>query len=177
MISRGNRNDFTFGKFILAGIARTAIASGSGFVSVPRYSSRIFVVDAEDRLYRLAGARFSDMLKRPEAAPLRRFAGQRIRFAEAIVERQQRSPVAIARLVFFTLGFDEKGILDSARHRDQMHALAERALALPSPARPGSAIVDARDRFLAAGAKWRPAPRLVRLIRDAALEKSACPRL
>jgi hypothetical protein len=46
------------------------------------------------------------------------------------VERQQRNPVAIARLVFFTLGFDEKGVLDSARHRDQMHALAERALAL-----------------------------------------------
>ena len=48
---------------------------------------------------------------------------------------------------------------------------------LRRPARPGSAIVDAGNRFLAAGAKWRPAPRLVRLICDAALEKTACPRL
>jgi len=136
-------------------------------VSVPRHSSRIFVVDAEDRLYCVAGARFSAMLKRPEAAPLRRFAGQRIRFAEAIVERQQRNPVASACLVFFTLGSDERGVLDSARHRDQMHALADRALALPSPARPGSAIVDAGNRFLAAGAK-ASRTQAVRLICDAA---------
>lgn len=146
-------------------------------MSVPRHSSRIFVVDAEDRIYRLAGTRFSAMLRRPEAAPLRRFARQRIRCAEAIVAMNQRNPVAIARLVFFTLGFDEKGVLDSARHRGQMRALAERALALPSPARPGPAIVDARARFVAAGAKWRPAHKLVRMICDAALEKTACPRL
>ena len=146
-------------------------------MNLPRYSSRIFVFDAEDRIYRLAGARFSAMLKRPDAIPLRRFAGQRIRCAEAIVEMKQRSPVAIARLVFFTLGFDEQGVLDSAKHRSQMRALAERALALPSPARPGPAIVDARDRFAAAGAKWRPVNELVRLICDAALEKTGCPRL
>ena len=146
-------------------------------MSVPRYSSRIFVVDAEDRIYRLAGTRFSAMLKRPDAVPLRRFARQRIRCAEAIVAMNQRSPVAIARLVYFTLDFDEEGILDSAKHHAQMRALAERALALPSPARAGPAIVDARDRFVAAGAKWRPAPRLERLICDAALEKTACPRL
>ena len=90
-------------------------------MSVPRYSSRIFVVDAEDRIYRLAGTRFSAMLKRPDAVPLRRFARQRIRCAEAIV--------------------------------------------------------DARARFVAAGAKWRPAHKLVRMICDAALEKTACPRL
>ena len=146
-------------------------------MNVPRHSSRIFVLDAEDRIYRLAGARFSAMLKRPDAVPLRRFAGQRIRCAEAIVEMKQRGPVAIARLVFFTLGFDEQGVFDGATHRAQMGALAERALALPPPARAGPAIVDARDRFVAAGAKWRPAPRLVRLICDAALEKTACPRL
>jgi hypothetical protein len=146
-------------------------------MNVPRHSSRIFVLDAEDRIYRLAGARFSAMLKRPDAVPLRRFAGQRIRCAEAIVEMKQRVPVAIARLVFFTLGFDGQGVLDGAAHRAQMRALAERALALPPPARPGPAIVDARDRFVAAGAKWRPVPKLERLICDAALEKTACPRL
>ena len=50
--------DIEFGKFLLAGIARTAIASGAGFVSVPRYSSRIFALDAEDRLYCVAGAKW-----------------------------------------------------------------------------------------------------------------------
>ena len=44
-------------------------------MNVPRHSSRIFVLDAEDRIYRLAGARFSAMLKRPDAVPLRRFVG------------------------------------------------------------------------------------------------------
>jgi len=89
----------------------------------------------------------------------------------------KQSPVAIARLVFFTLGFNEEGVLDSAKHRRQMRALVENVLALPSPATHDPGIIDARDRFIAAGGKWKPAHKLARLICAAALEKTGCRRL
>jgi hypothetical protein len=49
-------------------------------------SPRTFIVGPDDTLYRLASAKFSRMLADPEHDRLPRFASQRVRMVDAIVE-------------------------------------------------------------------------------------------
>jgi hypothetical protein len=55
------------------------------------YSARTFIVGPDDTLYRLAGTKFAAMLDHPENHRLPRFAGQRVRMVEAIVELRDRA--------------------------------------------------------------------------------------
>jgi hypothetical protein len=82
----------------------------------------------DDTLYRLANAKFSRMVDDPESHRLERFAGQRVRMAEAIVEVRDRAPCAVVRLVYEMLGFDAEGRLDRSKFISQNAALAELVL-------------------------------------------------
>lgn len=75
-------------------------------------STRIFIVGPDDTLYRLAATKFSGMFDDPENYHLLRFAGQRVRMVEAIVELRDRVPCGIVRLVYEMLRFDDHGRLD-----------------------------------------------------------------
>ena len=80
------------------------------------YSPRtIHPVGPDDTLYRLASAKFSRMVDDPESHRLERFAGQRVRMVEAIVEVRERTPCAVARLVYEMLGFDARDGWTAAR--------------------------------------------------------------
>ena len=92
------------------------------------YSPRTFILGPDDTLYRLASAKFSRMVDDPESHRLERFAGQRVRMAEAIVEVRDRAPCAVVRLVYEMLGFDAEGRLDRAAFIRQNAALAELAM-------------------------------------------------
>gem|GEM_PF-5239879 len=58
------------------------------------YSIRRFILGPDDTLYRLASAKFSRIVDDPESHRLERFAGQRVRMAEVIVELRDRAPCA-----------------------------------------------------------------------------------
>jgi hypothetical protein len=92
------------------------------------YSIRTYILGPDDTLYRLASAKFSRMVDDPESQRLERFAGQRVRMAEVIVEVRDRAPCAVVRLVYEMLGFDADGRLDRATFMRQNAALAELAI-------------------------------------------------
>lgn len=137
-------------------------------------SVRIFIVAPDDTLYRIAGSRFTAMINDPESHPLFRFADQRVRMAEAIVEFRNRAPCGIDRLLFEMLRFDGHGRLDIKTLMRQNFALAE--LISDKPATSGT-VVDADRRFVAQGGRWQPSQPLERRIRQAALGKVECKRL
>ena len=143
------------------------------------YSPRTFIVGPDDTLYRLANAKFFRMVDDPESHRLERFAGQRVRMAEAIVEVRDRAPVAVVRLIYEMLGFDAEGRLDRATFMRQNAALAELVMspALPRLEPEETAVVHAGSRFVARGGSWKPTPALEREILRAALEESKCERL
>jgi hypothetical protein len=144
-----------------------------------RYSTRTFILGPDDTLYRLASARFSRMVDDPESHRLERFAGQRVRMAEAIVEVRDRAPVAVVRLIYEMLGFDAEGRLESAAFIRQNAALAELVVsrALPRLGAEETAVVDAGSRFVARGGSWQPTPKQEWEIRSAALDETPCKRL
>lgn len=104
-----------------------------------------------------------------------RFAGQRVRMAEAIVELRNRVPYSIARLIYEILRFDEQGKLDRDNLVRQNFALAE--LALDAPPVNSTVVVVASNRFIAQGGHWQPTPKLARKIQQVALGEEECRRL
>ena len=143
------------------------------------YSPRTFILGPDDTLYRLASAKFSRMFDDPESHRLERFAGQRVRMAEAIVEVRDRVPVAVVRLIYEMLGFDAEGRLDRATFMRQNAALAELAMSpvIPRLEADETVVVDAGSRFVARGGFWQPTPAQEREILRAALDETPCKRL
>jgi hypothetical protein len=143
------------------------------------YSTRTFILGSDDTLYRLANTKFFRMVDDPESHRLERFAGQRVRMAEAIVEVRDRAPVAVVRLIYEILGFDAEGRLDRAALIRQNAALAELAMSpvLPRSEAEETAVVDAGSRFVARGGSWQPTPKQEREILRAALDETPCERL
>ena len=143
------------------------------------YSTRTFILAPDDTLYRLASAKFSRMVDDPESHRLTRFAGQRVRMAEAIVEVRDRAPVAVVRLVCEMLGFDAEGRLDRAAFIRQNAALAELAMSpvIPRLEAEETAVIDAGSRFVARGGSWKPTPAQEREILRAALDETTWKRL
>ena len=64
------------------------------------------------------------MLEDPESHRLARFAGQRVRMVEAIVEFRDRTPCRVVRLVYEMLSFDSEGRLDRVAFERQNAALS-----------------------------------------------------
>jgi len=143
------------------------------------YSTRTFILGPDDTLYRLANAKFFRMVDDPESDRLERFAGQRVRMAEAIVEVRDRAPCAVVRLVYEMLGFDAEGRLDRATFMRQNAALAELAMShvIPRLEAEETAVIDAGSRFVARGGRWQPSPSLEQEILRAALGELKCERL
>jgi hypothetical protein len=143
------------------------------------YSPRTFILGPDDTIYRLASAKFSRMVDDPESHRLERFAGQRVRMAEAIVAVRDRAPVAVVRLIYEMLGFDAEGRLDKSTFIRQNAALAELVVSpvLPRLEAEETAVVDAGSRFVAKGGHWRPSPSLEQRILRAALGELKCERL
>jgi hypothetical protein len=133
----------------------------------------------DDTLYRLASAKFSRMVDEPESHRLERFAGQRVRMAEAIVEVRDRAPYAVVRLIYEMLGFDAEGRLDRATFIRQNAALAELAMrrVIPRLEPERTDVVDAGSRFVARGGSWQPSAALEREILRAALDEATCRQL
>jgi hypothetical protein len=118
------------------------------------------------------------MVREPSIHRLPRFAGQRVRMAEALVELIQRDPVRVVRLAFSMLTFDIRGHLLLDAFLRQQLAVAEGAtwLAL-APAHRDTVVLDERHRFVAQGGRWVPSATLERVICQAALGRIPCTRL
>jgi len=141
-------------------------------------SFRRFLLDQDDRLYRLPNTKFEQMLRDPTSYCLLRFAGARVRMTDVAVELRDHRPVRVVRITFSFVAFDDEGHFDASAFYRHQHARAELGLA-PSIAAPGSAgaVVDAATRFVAQGGLWTPSSALQRLIDAAALGQVKCMRL
>jgi hypothetical protein len=140
------------------------------------YSTRHFIVGPGDILYRLASKHFAAMLDDPENHRLPRFAGERVRLVEAIVELRDRVPCEVVRLVYEIIAFDAKGRIDSHTFVRQNWALAELHMnhVLGQASTSESEVIDASSRFIAQGGRWQPSQELAQRIVQAALGEIKC---
>jgi hypothetical protein len=141
-----------------------------------RVAFRHFLLDGEGTLYRLPSAALDRMLHNPTRNRLARFAGQRVRRAEVVVEMMNGRPLVVLRSAFNMLTFKSDGTLVSPLRDRHVRARAELALALEQPIR-DTAVAEASTRFLARGGQWKPSAALVRRIEQTALGRQKCERV
>ena len=141
-------------------------------------SSRMFLLDQDDKLYRLPNSRYEQMLQDPVSSPLTLFASQRVRMADLLVELLNRQPIRIVRSTYGIFTFNADGCFDPNTFERQQWARAEQALApLSIEVGGASTVVDAKTRFFAQEGNWIPSPALAYQIGDAALERGIYTRL
>jgi hypothetical protein len=139
-------------------------------------SVRDFLVDDQDRIYRFPLSKFTAMMRDPEAHPYPQFAGKRVRGTEVFIELDGKHPVGITRMVYFTLFFNENGVLNKELHMRQQMARYNLHINAATPAE-DAAVLDAKNRFLSSGGQWKPTPVLENRLCEAALGKLKCHRV
>ena len=142
------------------------------------WSSRVFLLSADDELHRQAGTAFSRMLRPGSGCCLPQFAGQRLRLASVTVELANGIPLGVRHLSFSMLDFDAHGVLNVQRLNTQQVARFDTMLAgVLGPTSQDAQLVEAASRFVARGGEWNPDPALRRRIEAAALGAAPCRRV
>ncbi|MCV2366449.1 hypothetical protein LNV23_23740 [Paucibacter sp. DJ1R-11] len=120
-------------------------------------SCRRYFVDHEERVIRIGNTTFEGLMRDPVLHTMPSLAGQRVRVAELILEVNGRTVLQVVRRVYFVLPFDVDGRVDTERFERQQRAFAGLALeGLLGEARRPAAVLDATERFVAQGGRWRP---------------------
>ena len=131
---------------------------------------RLYIVNDDDSLVRIPWARYERMFKRDPKERFPRYAGQRERCVEVVLELENREPIAIRRINYFLIKFDAHGRVDASEQKREM-MLALDLLSFPdSPDEPRK-VVNASHRFakrrLEHSFKWMPSKTIESAIREA----------
>lgn len=138
-------------------------------------TSRRFLIDKDDVIYRMSNKRFERMVRNPEYELIPDFANQRIRCADLVIELVDREPAEVCRETFAILEFDHRGCLDTGKFEKQQVALVDAMLEpMLTDRKSTSNIIDASQRFVAQGGTWAPTKALRGQIEKAALDIIKC---
>lgn len=122
---------------------------------------RSFVVDSQDRIFRLSQAFYSRMFDAPALHRVPRFAGQRIRLVQANVDAVKGRVARVHHMLYTWIAFDSDGKLDAdGLKREAVNVL-------------GSLLSQGKSRDR--NTNWRPKKSLESLLRRAAQGEDTVP--
>ena len=142
---------------------------------------RNFLVTDEDEIVRLSNARFDRLRSNPPMDSLAAFAGQRVRWAEIIVELENRKPSKVLRDVYYYLHFDSDGRLDVDRYMQDAALVVEASFPSFFVEDEPCNVINAQQKFAKRkrdhSVWWKPQAPLERKIIDAAMDRLKYRRL
>ncbi len=110
------------------------------------FSIRIFFIDEDDKIIRIPASRFERIRDRHSKESLLEYKNSRIRYAEIILELENRKPISIVRNVYGYLQVDSEGKVD----QDFLDKEGQVAISMMPPiSLPGEPenVIHARDKF------------------------------
>ncbi len=110
------------------------------------FGLRIFFIDENDKITRIPMARFVRIRDRDPKESLPEHKNSRIRYAEIIVELQNRKPISVARIVYGYLQIDSEGQVDREFLDTEGQVAINMLPSIPLPGEPKN-VVHASDRF------------------------------
>jgi len=138
-------------------------------------SLRLFLVNDDNSLQRLPLVRYERLIRRDPRECFPQYAGERARYALAVVDLIDRKPVRIVHAQYFWLSFDSRGRIDRKAQKEEAR-LAMEILPPLAPEEDQRRVVDARHLFAKKryddDYTWRPAPEIEDAIVDAIFGKS-----
>ena len=133
------------------------------------YSLRIYFIDKDDNIKKIPLTRFDRIRARDPKEKLDGYKNSRIRYAEVVVELENRKPVFMARVVYGYFKFDSNGLLDKKFLKDKWEITCN-ILSLPSSSDKSGKLIHANGRFAEKRFKnvfrWTPSPGLEKEIFD-----------
>jgi hypothetical protein len=110
------------------------------------FGLRIFFIDENDKITRVPMARFERIRDRDPKELLPEHKNSRIRYAEIILELQNRKPISIARIVYGYLQIDSEGKVDREFLNTEGQVAINMMSSIPLPGEPEN-VVHASNRF------------------------------
>ena len=110
------------------------------------FGFRVFIIDEEDQLKRIPTTRFDRIRDRDPKESLSEYKNSRIRYAEVILELENRKPISIARIVHGYLQFDSEGKVDKEYLNTEGQVAISMMPSIPLPGEPEN-VINASDRF------------------------------
>lgn len=110
------------------------------------FGIRIFFIDEDDKIIRIPASRFERIRDRHSKELLLEYKNSRIRYAEIILELENRKPISIIRNIYGYLHVDSEGKVD----QDFLDKEGQVAISMmPSISLPGEPenVIHARDKF------------------------------
>ena len=107
---------------------------------------RIFLVNDDDSIERLAVARYERLLRGDPRESLPQYANKRVRYASVALDLVHRKPVDVLYLHYGILWFDKEGRIDTDEQEKEWRLGVE---LIPSllPENQASRLIDARHKF------------------------------
>jgi len=106
-------------------------------------------------------------MKRDSDERIPEYAGKRVRYAEVVVDLEQRKPVEIVKMDYLVMTFDSQGRIDRAE-RDRKSRLAMDVLPPFDVDKENGNLVDARHAFAKrrydSRYRWTPSPEMEQTI-------------
>ncbi len=110
------------------------------------FGIRIFFFDEDDKIIRIPATRFERIRDRDPKESLSKYKNARIRYAELILELENRKPISITRIVFGYLQFDSEGKIDKDFLNTEGQVAISMIPSIPLPGEPEN-VIHANDRF------------------------------
>ena len=136
---------------------------------------RIFLVNDDDSLERLAVAKYERLLRRDPEECLPQYAGKRVRYALVAYEVENRIPVEILKIEYNYLSLDSEGRINAGEQEREM-MMAVEVLPPVLPEKEPRQVIDAKHLFAKkrydAKYRWTPSPELEAAIVNAVFGKN-----
>ncbi len=143
-------------------------------------SLKYFVILENDEVRSLPIARLNRLNRTPPQDNVPELAGQRVRTAEVVVQRQGKKLEQVVRAIFGYKQFLDDGTIDRNRQMEDMGVLVEAGLSDWKPER-GTNVIEAGAKFAQRrrdhSVMWKPNSALEEHILDCALGIAKCKRI
>lgn len=110
------------------------------------FGVRIFFIEKDDTIIRIPVSRFLRIRDRDPKESLSKYKNSRIRYAEIILELENKKPILITRVVYGYLQFDSEGKVDKDFLHTERHLAIRMIPPIPFPGDPKN-VIHANDRF------------------------------
>jgi hypothetical protein len=130
-------------------------------------SLRLFIIDDDDTVHKISYVAYKRLMAQDPEYTLKRYAGQRVRYALIAVEMKDRKPVDILHTEEGFFVFDSNGILDLSSRKEEIKLVFD-SLAPQTSDKSSSQVVDARHHFAKKKYEgkytWKPTPQIAETI-------------
>lgn len=144
-------------------------------------SVRFFLIIEGDEILRVPLNKFERLLECASGEKMERFAGKRVRVAEIGVKLENRRPTEVIRTIYYYFHFNEKGIIDKDKLRNDGIIVSIAGISPMFTQKPQDNIINAQQKFAKRkrdhAVWWKPNMQLERNILDASIGEFKCKRL